>query len=131
MQVELGHTLQGDGEDHPQAAQVHSRRLEHVCVAGLGALKNGPVGRQQGQRHHLAVGEEHCRIPVAISRRRQARPSLPCVSRTARGQVAPSPEDQCHLATGQQGSQALSGQHQPPVPYPGPPFPEESSFISV
>lgn len=53
--MELGHTLQGDGEDHSQAAQMHPRRLEHLCVAGLGALQNGPISRQQGQRHHLAV----------------------------------------------------------------------------
>lgn len=55
LQVELGHTLQGDGEDDSEAAQVNPHCLEYLCVAGLRALKNGPVGCQQGQRHHLAV----------------------------------------------------------------------------
>ena len=76
LQVELGHALQGDGEEDSEAAQVHPCRLEHLRVAGLGALENGPVGRQEGQRHHLAVGDE----PRFRTPRLCVKPSLPCLS---------------------------------------------------
>lgn len=98
--MELGHTLQSDGEDHSKAAQVHPRGLEHVCVARLRALKNGPISRQQGQCHHLVVGEEsHFRTLVGMSCRLQVRPSLPCLSLEVR------PGSTYALATGQRGKE--------------------------
>lgn len=79
--MELGHTLQGYSEDDPKAAQVYPCRLEHLCVAGLGAHKHGPIWRQQGQLHHLAAGEEpHFRTPAGTSHSLWVRPSPPCLS---------------------------------------------------
>lgn len=84
--MELGHTLQCDCEDDSEAAQVHARGLEHLCVAGLGTLENGPVGRQQGQCHHLAVGEE----PRFSIPRLPVKPSLPCLPLQVRPSVSDS-----------------------------------------
>ena len=112
--MELRHTLQGDGEDDSQAAQVHPRGLEHLRIAGLGAFKNGPISRQQGQSHHLAVGEEsHFRIWVGISWRLRVRPSLPCLSLEVRPGITYPLKANATWPQGTGERKARSGQHRP------------------
>lgn len=42
VQVELRHTLEGNGEHNTQAAKVQAGSLEDVCIDGLGALQDVP-----------------------------------------------------------------------------------------
>ena len=96
-----GHSIPRAQEGLARSAQVHPQGLERLCITGPRAFQDSPVGRQQGQRCHLAVGEElHFRILVRVSpfTLGKALTFLFVLGSEARHRLLP--QDHCHLAKG-------------------------------